>query len=201
MNYIRSGAFAGALSALVFTAVHDLFISDIWWSLIMMMVAGAVCGLCVAWSYGLMFEAPSTRSWVGYNLLYVGMFVLLGVISVLLYEPVTTLAAVVAANEPPDELFGQAMPMTILFTLGAATLVGLLYGRKWSHYGAALLTCTVLVLLLGLNVSAIGLVDVPSDSFYLIMELFGLILALNLVYLIVFMALERNVLVRGNAGN
>jgi hypothetical protein len=119
------------------------------------------------------------------------MFVLLGIASVMLYQPVTTLAAVVAANEPPGELFAQAMPMTVLFTMGASALVGRLCGRSWVHYGAILLTCTVLVLLLGLNVSAIGLVDVPSDSLYLVAELFGLILALNVVYAALFMALER----------
>jgi hypothetical protein len=54
----------------------------------------------------------------------------------------------------------------------------------------------VLVLSLGLNVSAIGLVDIPRGSLYLIMELFGLIVALNGVYAVVFVALERQSLLR-----
>lgn len=190
-KYVRSGAAAGAVSALAFAVIHDLFISDIWFSVMIMMVAGAVCGLCIAWSYGLLVQAPSIGSWLRYNMLYVAMFVLLGAASVLVYEPVTTIGALIAANEPPDELFGQAMPLTVVFTLVTAALVSLLYRRSWRRTGAILLTCTVLVLLLGLNVSVIGLVAIPRGSLYLIVELFGLILAINVVYVVVFIALER----------
>ena len=190
-HYARSGAAAGAASAFTFAIIHHLFISNIWFSLIFMMVAGAVCGLCVGWSYGLLVEAPSMGSWMRYNLLYVAMFLLLGAASVLAYEPVTTIAALVAADEPPGDLIGQALPMTAVFTLAAAVLVSLLYGRSWARFGAILLTCMVLVLLLGLNISTIGLVDIPRGSFYLVMELFGLILAINVVYVAAFIALER----------
>jgi hypothetical protein len=196
---VRSGAVAGALSAVAFAIIHDVFISDIWFSLIMMMVAAAVCGVCIGWSYGLLVEAPSTGSWLGYNVLYVARFVLLGAASVLVFEPVTTIAALVAANEPPGELIRQAMPMTVVFTLASAALLSLLYGRSWSRFGAILLTCIVLVLLLGLNVSVIGLVAIPRGSLYLVAELFGLILAINVVYVAVFIALERQSLVGGSA--
>jgi hypothetical protein len=198
-NYVRSGAVAGAVSAFAFAIIHHVFISDIWFSLIMMMVAGAVCGLCIGWSYGLLVEAPSTGSWLRYNMLYVAMFGLLGAASVLVYEPVTTITALVAANESPDELFGQAMPMTVVFTLATAALVSLLYSRSWPRYAAILLTCAVLVLSLGLNVSVIGLVYIPRGSLYLVAELFGLILAINSVYVAVFIALERKSLVSGGA--
>jgi hypothetical protein len=195
-RYARSGAASGAISAFVFAIIHDLFISDIWFSLIALVAAGAVCGLCLGWSYALLVAAPSLGGWLAYNLLYVAMFALLGAASVLLYEPVTTLSAVIAANAPPDELIRQAMPMTAAFTLGTAALVSLLYPKSWRRFGAILLTCTVLVLSLGLNVSAIGLVDIPRGSLYLIMELFGLIVALNGVYAVVFVALERQSLLR-----
>ena len=56
----------------------------------------------------------------------------------------------------------------------------------------------MLVLLLGLNVSAIGLVTIPRGSLYLVLEMFGLILALNVVYVAVFFVLERKSLVGGN---
>jgi hypothetical protein len=198
-HYVRSGAVAGAVSAFAFAIIHDVFISDIWFSLLMMIVAGAVCGLCIAWSYGLLVGAPSTGSWLGYNVLYVVMFALLGVTSVLVYEPVTTIGALIEANEPPDELFGQAMPMTVVFTLATAVLVSLLYGRGRRRTGAVLLTCTVLVLLLGLNVSVIGLVAIPRGSLYLVVELFALILAINVVYVAVFIGLERKSLFGGGA--
>jgi len=194
-RYLRSGAVAGALSAFAFAIIHHLFISDIWYSLIIMMLAGALCGLCVGWSYGLLFKRPSVGSWLRYNLFYLAMFVLLGAASVLVFEPVTTAAALAEANEPPDELIKQAMPMTIIFTLAAATLMSWLYGRSWLHYSAILLTCIVLILFLGLNVSVIGLVYIPGSSVYLIVELFGLILAINGVYVAAFIMLERKSLV------
>lgn len=190
-RFLWSGAAAGAASAFVFTIIHDLFISDIWFSVLFMMIAGAVCGLCLGWTYNLLFEAPSIGSWVRYNLLYVAMFGLLGAVSVLVYEPVTTMAAVVTANAPPNDLFAQAMPLTVGFTVAMSLFVNGLYGRSWWHFAAILLTCTLLVLLLGLNVSAIGLVYIPSSSVYLIAELFGLILVLNVVYVAVFIAFER----------
>ena len=190
-RFALSGAFAGAASAFVFTIVHDIFISDIWFMLTPMLVAGALCGALVSWSYGLLVAATSLRSWLGYNLIYVTLFVLLGAASVLLFEPVTTMAAVVTTNGPPTDLIDQAMPMTAVFTLGMAVLITLLYGRSWVKFVAVLLTCIVLVALLGLNVSAIGLVSIPAGSLYLIAEMFALIVALNVVYLAVFVALER----------
>jgi hypothetical protein len=193
---VLSGAISGTISALVFTAIHHIFISDIWFSLILMLAAGALCGLCVSWSYRLLVERPSAVSWLGYNLLYVGMLVLLGAASVIVFEPVTTIAALIGSNGPPDALIGQALPMTAAFTLAAAGLVSLVYRRDWAGFAASLVTCTVLVVLLGLNVSIIGLVAIPRSSLYLILEMFGLIVALNGVYLVAFIALERKSLVK-----
>ena len=190
IHYIRSGILAGAASAFAFAIIHDIFISDIWFSLPLLVVAGGLCGLCVGWTYGLLAGRPSIHSWLRYNALFVGMFVFLGVVSVLLFEPVSTIPELMASNGLPDHLFSQAMPMTTVSTLAMAAIIGRLYGRTWAHYAAILLTCTVLVLLLGLNVSVIGLVFIPGSSIYLIAELFGLILALNLVYAVMFIALE-----------
>lgn len=190
-RFAFSGALAGAVSAFVFTVIHDLFISNIWFALVPMLVAGVVCGALVSWSYALLADAPGLRGWLAYNLLYVGMFGLLGALSVLLFEPATTMAAVVSLNGPPDDLIRQALPLTAAFTLGMAVVVAVLYGRSWIRFAAALLTCVVLVALLGLNVSAIGLVAIPAGALYVIAELFGLIVVLNGVYTAVFAALER----------
>jgi hypothetical protein len=186
-----SAAMAGALSAFVFAVVHDIFISDIWFSLIIMMVEGALCGLCIGWSYTLLVKSPSLVSWWGYNMLYVGLLALLGITSVLVFEPTTSMAALTAMNGPPDKLIGEALPLTAVFTLFAAVLVSLLYRSGWRRFGAVLLTCTVLVLLLGLNVSVLGLVAIPRGSLYLVGEFFGLIVVLNVVYALIFMLLER----------
>ena len=193
MSIFRSaltGTIAGAISAYSFALIHGRFISNIMFSLPALLIAGAICGLCLGWTYGLLFKTPSLHTWLQYNALYVGMFVLIGCVSVLVYEPVTTLAAVMASDAPPDDLFRLAMPMTILATLVMTAIIGRLYARRLAHYAAILLTCTVLVLLLGLNVSVIGLIAIPRSSIYLIGELAGLILALNLVFAFVFAGLE-----------
>ncbi|MGD8856555.1 MAG: hypothetical protein PVG33_09525 [Chloroflexota bacterium] len=190
-HWAISGAVAGVISALLFTVVHDIFISDIWSMLAIMLVAGALCGACLGWSYALLVRRPSFRSWLAYNLLYDGMFMLLGLVSLLLFEPVTSMAALIAVNGPPDALIGQAMPVTAIFTLVMAAAISLVYGFSWSRFGAALLTSTTLVLLLGLNVSVIGLVSIPRGSWYLVMEMFGLILLLNAVLVVVCAGLER----------
>jgi len=110
---------------------------------------------------------------------------------VLLFEPVTTMAALIAANGPPEALIGQALPVTAVFTLAMAVAISLVYGFNWRRFGVILLTCTTLVLLLGLNVSVIGLVSIPRGSWYLVAEMFGLILALNAALVVVCAGLER----------
>lgn len=193
-SFPRSGAAAGAGSALTFTVVHDLFISDIWAMLLPMLVAGAVCGACLGWSYRRLAVRPTVPGWLRYNGTFLVMFGLLGALSVAVFDPVTTMAEVVSANAPPDDLIAEAMPMTVAFTLVTATVVTLLHARRSRELGPVLLTTSVLVLLLGLNVSAIGLVEIPSGSAYLVAELFGLIVALDVVFALGVVALERRVL-------
>ena len=70
-EFTASGALSGALSALVFCVVHQLLISPIWFALVAMLVAGAVSGTSLAWSYVLIARKPTVGSWIRYNLLYV----------------------------------------------------------------------------------------------------------------------------------
>ena len=186
----RSGAVAGAVSAFVFAIIHDIFISDIWSTALIMMIAGALCGLCIGWSYALLVDTPSIGNWLRYNLLYVTMLMLLGATSVLVFEPIVSMAALMALDGPPHNLIGQALPMTLIFTLGSAIAISLFYKRSWQHFGAILLTSTILVLLLGLNVSVLGLVSIPSGSFSLVAEFLGLIVVINVVFVAGFLALE-----------
>ena len=190
-GYLRSGVLAGAVSAFAFTLVHDLFISDIWGMLIVMVVAGAVCGLCMGWSYGRLFDAPSIGSWLGYNLVYLVMFGLLGATSVIVFDPVTTLAEVIEDEGPIDELIRMALPMTVIFALATVAATSVLFGRRTSDIRPIFVTVSVLVLFLGLNVSAIGLVDIPRDSTYLVAELFGLIVVIDVAFAATFLILER----------
>ena len=190
-RYSLSGAMAGALSSVSFALIHQLFISNIWWSVITMMAAGSLCGLCLAGNYGLLSSSPSVASWIRYNGLFVAMLALLGLTSVLVFEPVTTIPALLQLDGPPEALISQALPMTVAFTIATTIVLSLVYRGGWRGLGATLLTSMVLVVFLGLNVSIIGLVDIPRDSLYLILELFGLIFSIAFVYTVLFVVFER----------
>jgi hypothetical protein len=171
------GAAAGALAALTFAAVHALWITDIWFSTVPMMIAGAACGATIGWSYGRLFE-PSIRTWLGYNASYVIALAVLGLVSVAVFEPRTTMAELLTLDGPPADLIGDAFPLTIAFTLGTAVVMSALFGRTLAAFGVILVTCSVLVALLGLDVSVIGLIQIPTESLYLVVELAGLIVVL-----------------------
>lgn len=80
--------------------------------------------------------------------------------------------------------------------LAASVLINLMFGNRRSTYLPVLLTCVVIIMTLGLNVSIIGLVDIPTDSVYFVAELLGLIVFLNLAFVAAFVALERRALAR-----
>jgi hypothetical protein len=185
-----SGAVAGAAAGFGFALVHGLMISDIWFSLPMLLIAGALCGLCLGWTYGLLFPTPDLAGWLKYNGLYLGMFALIAVASELLYEPVITLGELMAGGPAPVHLFARTLPLVVVSTFGMAAIIYRLYGRSGEQFVAILIACSVLALLLGLNISLMGLVFVPASSYYVIAETFGLILALDLVYAGVFAGLE-----------
>lgn len=191
-----SGVVAGVVATVGFTLLHDLLISDIWAMLPIMAVAGAICGAALGWSYALLFAAPSLQSWLGYNTVYLVMFGMLGALSVAVFEPVTTMAAILERGGPVDDLIVQALPFTLAFTLVTAVLISLLFGRGWRQLGTVLATSSVLMLFLGLNVSAIGLVEFTDGSPYLVAELFGLVAAIGVMFTVVVLALQRRVLIR-----
>src|SRR6185295_18224024 len=145
-------------------ALHQLLINPIWFALPAMLVAGAVCGTCLTWSYSLAVPAPTVGSWVQYNLFYLIMFIALGLISLIAFEPMTTIAALLQTKEPPRALIGRALPVSGLFTLATAALLTVLYRPGWRGAASLLLTTGVMVLLLGLNISILGLVGVPHAA-------------------------------------
>jgi hypothetical protein len=187
-SFLRSGAVAGAVSAAAFALVHGLFISEIWFSLPMLLAAGALCGLCLGWTFWFLFYKPSLGSWFRYNALFVGLLASIALVSELVYEPAITIDEVMTG--PPPQLYLKAMPVTILTTLIISVIVFKLYGRTPGQFASVLITSSVLVLFLGLNVSLMGLVFVPTESLYLVAENFGLIFALGMVNFVVFAGLE-----------
>lgn len=190
-NFLRSGTIAGLVSALIFTIVHQIFISDIWFSIPIMLIAGALCGPSLGWSYGVLVSVPTFKNWLAYNLVYMAMFGILGAVSVAAFDPITTVEALIEVNESPNELIGKAMPLTVVFIFLMAGFVTVLSTGRWANFGPALLACVVLVLSQGLNVSIIGLISLPSGSLYLVVELFALILAPGVVFAVAFAILER----------
>lgn len=188
---LASGGIAGFMSVLAFTWIHDLFISDIWGMLPIMGVAGVVCGLSLAWSYSAVVQVPSPGSWIAYITAFTVMFCLLAVASVMVFDPVTTMAAVLAAGGPIDHLFGQALPLSIGFAVVFPIVLIRLFGKGWSSLGRVLMTSVLLMALLGMNVSAIGLVDIPVEGWYLVAELLGLVVGLGVIYMIMALALDR----------
>jgi hypothetical protein len=173
---------AGALSAFVFCVIHQMIISSIWFAIGAMLVAGAVCGACLAWSYALSIKNQTVRSWIQFNALFVGTLVGLGITSLVMFEPVTTIPALLKSNAPPRALIAQALPITALFTAASAALLTVLYRPGWRGAGAILVTAIVVVLFLGMNISILGLVFVPKALFYVLAEVLALIVSLALVY-------------------
>ena len=104
--------------------------------------------------------APTAGNWVRYNAHFVVMLAMLGFLSVLFFEPVTTIAALLRLDGPPEDLFQQALPLTAGVTLAAVVVLSVYYRRGWRGFAALLLATVVLVALLGLNVSVIGLVNI-----------------------------------------
>ena len=187
----RAGAIGGIVAVAIFTVVHQIMISDIWFSLVPMLVAGLVCGSLIGWSYGQLVSLPSAGSWLSYNLAYVLMFIGLAAASLVVFEPVATVAELTALNGPPDQLIGQALPVTLACVPLTAFLVSLAFGRLRA-LPAVLLTVSVLVLVLGLNVSVTGLVDFQASEFVLLLELIGLIGLLAATFAATVLLMERH---------
>ena len=186
-----SGALAGVASVLVFTVVHQLTISNIWAMVGPMVVAGALCGLCIAWTYGRLFESYTIGTWVGYNAIYLVMFAALAAISVAVFEPVTTMAALINRGGPVDDLIGRALPLTGGFALVTAGGLGAMLARTPSDYLRLLLAVTTLMLFLGLNVSVLGLVDFGGSSLGPVVAFFALIGLLDAAFVVGFVTLRR----------
>jgi hypothetical protein len=166
----------------VFSVIHYFLISPIWFAMIANIIAGAVSGACIAWSYSLAARNKTRRSWATYNTAFVLVLVALCVTSLIMFDPVTTIPALLQSREPPRALIGRALPVTLVFTLASAVLLAALYRAGWVASMAIGITALVVVSFLGLNLSILGLVAVPRGSLYLLAEVFALIIALAVVY-------------------
>ncbi|CAN5827404.1 hypothetical protein BH23ACT4_BH23ACT4_14350 [soil metagenome] len=84
------------------------------------------------------------------------------------------------------------MPLSLSFIVVTTVVLGLFSGRARRGYLRLLITTTVLTLLVGTNLSALGLIDFAGDSILPMLEFFGLIVLLDVVYAFSFAYFARN---------
>ena len=191
LRFTLYGIIAGIISTLIFTIIHEIWISDIWFSFIAMAIAGIVCGAFVSICYQQLFENFIISKWLIYNLIFIIMLTSIGIVSIIYFEPVTTVALLITSDERPDKLINTALPMTAIFTVIFSVIIGLLYAKKPIQYVLIFFTNVLIMAALGLNVSILGLVAIPVDSFILIVELFALIFSIVSVYTIIVILMEQ----------
>ncbi|NNL47728.1 MAG: hypothetical protein HKO76_05130 [Acidimicrobiia bacterium] len=100
------------------------------------------------------------------------------------------MAVLIAANEPPSDLIAQALPLTVVFIVGVAALPSLLWGRGAKALASNTATALLLVLLLGLNVSVLGLVDMSGGSVSVVVEFLALLVVIMVGFGLAFQLLE-----------
>lgn len=188
---LLTGAAAGVIAVVVFAAVHQLIISDIWFSLIPMAIVGALCGVALAWSYGVLVDRPSAGSWLAYIALHMTLLIGLGAASIAVYEPIIPMAALLGAGEPPGELIARALPLSVGFAVASAAFIAALWRRTLAAFAAALVVTSTLTFLFGLNISVLGLVAFSRAGAAVVAEFFALIALIMVTYAGSYLAIER----------
>jgi len=181
---------AGVVAVVAFAALHQLLISNIWDMAIIMTIAGALSGLCLAWTYRRFVVRPSVGSWIRYTATYLGFFAVIPLISVLMFDPVITVMEASESDGPLTDLLIEALPLTIISMIGIAVIVSLLFGSLKRDLGPALLTSVVLMLFLGLNLTIMGLVEFSGKGLGVVVGFMALIGFIGSVFTAVLIALE-----------
>ena len=112
----------GPFGFLIFYLILIVILGCLIDSISIMLIAGALCGPSLGWSYGVLVSVPTLKNWLAYNLVYMAMFGILGAVSVPAFDPITTVEALIEVNESPNELIGKAMPLTVVFAVAFAIL-------------------------------------------------------------------------------
>lgn len=182
--FVLAGAIAGIISMVVFAMVHAMTISDIWFALPIMVVAGAMVGAALAWSFKVMENAMTVTRWLAYTGCYLGVLVVLCAGSLIVYEPVTTMGMLFGALglQEADRLVAEALPFTIAFTVLASLAMTMLFGRVWWHFFPSLVTTALVMTFLGSNVVIIGLIELDSAAVPALAEFLTLVVVIVVVY-------------------
>lgn len=158
------GAAVGGLVAVGFAAVHDVMISDIWFNLAPMVIAGAGCGVSIVWSYRAATTAHGWHRWVAYNATLAALLVGLGGVSLLVLEPRVTMAELMVAADPLAVVIPPVVPLMAAATVVGALVIWLLFSQRRHAVVPVLATQLVLVILDGHNLAILGLVELTADA-------------------------------------
>lgn len=156
------GALSGVVVVLGFTVVHNVFISDIWFNVGPMFFAGALCGLCIVWSYRKGVAEHSSAAWFRYAGLYAAEMIVLGAVSLLALRPRFTMAELMVADDAFDRLLPPSMPLMIGAMVVGTIVIWIYGGRRPAALVPILLTQVLLVFLLGHQFAFLGLVESSS---------------------------------------
>lgn len=177
---VAVGAASGAVTVLVFTLVHGLWIIDIWDMVGQMLFAGILCGICLVWSYRAAVSAPSTRAWLVYGSTCTALVAVLGFASLAILEPRFTMAEMMVVDDAMAVLVPPSLPL-----MGGAAVLGtvvlwLWSGRRSRALLPLLVTQVLLVFFAGHQLAFLGLVDMPDGQVVATMGAFvGLVMLLG----------------------
>jgi hypothetical protein len=167
------GALSGVVVVLGFTVVHYLLISDIWFNVGPMLLAGALCGFCVAWSYEKVVADHSSAAWFRYAGLYAAEMIVLGAVSLMVLRPRFTMAELLVADDAFERLMKPSMPLMVAAMVVGTILIWLYCGRRRAALAPILATQVLLVFLLGHQFAFLGLVE-SSSALWLVFGEFAL---------------------------
>lgn len=167
------GALAGAVTVLGFAVVHAVWISDIWFNLGPMLVAGAACGACLAGSYDAVGD-HSTWRWLAYNAACAFLLVALGGMSFLVLEPEFTMAELMASENALAELLPPALPLMVAAAMAGTAALWMSFGRPSRAILPLFVAQALLVFLVGHNLAILGLVEMSSEMVVAVGEFVGL---------------------------
>lgn len=156
------GVVTGVVVVFGFTIFHNLVIADIWFNIGPMLIAGAVCGFCVAWSYRRAVVGHSTGAWFRYAGLYTVEMIVLGAVSVAVLQPRFTMAELLVADNDMELLMPQSVPLMVGTMVVGTVLFWLYYDRRKAAFFPILVTQVLLVFLLGHQLAFLGLVESSS---------------------------------------
>lgn len=196
----RAGAVAGVVTVLAFAVVHDLWIADIWFNIVPMVVAGAGCGAALAWSYRESAAGHTWGRWWGHIGLSAGILIGLGAWSLLTLEPRFSMAELMTAEDPLSMVLPPAMPLMAWGVVVGTAIVWVLASRRVGAIPAIFVTQVLLVLLVGHNLAILGLVDIPADEMFRLWSFLGVTCFLAAGFGVAAMAASRLVPTPGGGG-